>query len=123
MFVALPFHFLCRLLYYLAYSMTRVPVCCRPVYLAHYCGVAPLYHRFYSPERLPMRWGAIAGYGGFALIYWGYRHAIRKRAWIWRRQVPCSLRSVALLKKHCRYWFSFAAMLACGGFGVALLVR
>lgn len=99
MFVALPF-----LIFYASFSLLL------GIYDAH-TGLLPdrftcpllwgglLYHQICLPERLPdALWGAIAGYGGFALIYWGYPPALSERgAWIWRRQVPCSLRSVALL--------------------------
>ncbi|EOG8084630.1 A24 family peptidase [Citrobacter sp. CK184] len=38
-----------------------------------------LYYLCCLPDHLPdALWGAIAGYGGFALLYWGYRLLYRK---------------------------------------------
>ncbi|VEB49074.1 leader peptidase HopD [Salmonella enterica subsp. enterica serovar Havana] len=99
MFVALPF-----LIFYASFSLLL------GIYDAR-TGLLPdrftcpllwgglLYHQICLPERLPdALWGAIAGYGGFALIYWGLSPALSERgAWIWRRQVPRCLRGVALL--------------------------
>ncbi|EEF7432670.1 leader peptidase HopD, partial [Salmonella enterica subsp. enterica serovar Java] len=81
-------------------------------------------HQICLPERLPdALWGAIAGYGGFALIYWGYRLRYQKEGLGYG-----DVKYLAALGAwHC--WerlpllVFLAAMLACGGFGVALLVR
>ncbi|ENI0244064.1 leader peptidase HopD [Salmonella enterica] len=83
-----------------------------------------LYHQICLPERLPdALWGAIAGYSGFALIYWSYRLRYQKEGLGYG-----DVKYLAALGAwHC--WESLpllvflAAMLACGGFGVALLVR
>lgn len=79
MFVALPF-----LIFYASFSLLL------GIYDAR-TGLLPdrftcpllwgglLYHQICLPERLPdALWGAIAGYGGFALIYWGYRLRYQK---------------------------------------------
>lgn len=79
MFVALPF-----LIFYTSFSLLL------GIYDAR-TGLLPdrftcpllwgglLYHQICLPERLPdALWGAIAGYGGFALIYWGYRLRYQK---------------------------------------------
>ncbi len=66
-------------------------------------------------ERLPdALWGAIAGYGGFALLLRGYRLRYQKEgAWIWRRQVPHCLRRRGIVGKLLPLLvFSLAAMLA-----------
>ncbi|EHG8822862.1 prepilin peptidase, partial [Salmonella enterica subsp. diarizonae] len=64
-----------------------------------------------------------AGYGGFALIYWGYRLRYQKEGLGYG-----DVKFLAALGAwHC--WeglpllIFLATMLACGGFGVALLVR
>lgn len=98
MFVALPFLiFMRRSLYYLAYT-TRVPVCYLTGLPVHYCGWSAL-----SPD-LPA--GAFTGCAlGCYRRLWririnllGLSPALSERgAWIWRRQVPCCLRGVALL--------------------------
>ncbi|EGE36422.1 leader peptidase HopD [Salmonella enterica subsp. enterica serovar Gallinarum str. SG9] len=124
MFVALPF-----LIFYASFSLLL------GIYDAR-TGLLPdrftcpllwgglLYHQICLPERLPdALWGAIAGYGGFALIYWGYRLRYQKEGLGYG-----DVKYLASLGAwHC--WETLpllvflAAMLACGGFGVALLVR
>ncbi|AGS27422.1 Leader peptidase hopD [Salmonella enterica subsp. enterica serovar Newport str. USMARC-S3124.1] len=124
MFVALPF-----LIFYASFSLLL------GIYDAR-TGLLPdrftcpllwgglLYHQICLPERLPdALWGAIAGYGGFALIYWGYRLRYQKEGLGYG-----DVKYLAALGAwHC--WETLpllvflAAMLACGGFGVALLVR
>ncbi|EGO1677747.1 leader peptidase HopD [Salmonella enterica] len=124
MFVALPF-----LIFYTSFSLLL------GIYDAR-TGLLPdrftcpslwgglLYHQICLPERLPdALWGAIDGYGGFALIYWGYRLRYQKEGLGYG-----DVKYLAALGTwHC--WETLpllvflAAMLACGGFGVALLVR
>ncbi|AFH47240.1 Leader peptidase (Prepilin peptidase) [Salmonella enterica subsp. enterica serovar Heidelberg str. B182] len=124
MFVALPF-----LIFYASFSLLL------GIYDAR-TGLLPdrftcpllwgglLYHQICLPERLPdALWGAIAGYGGFALIYWGYRLRYQKEGLGYG-----DVKYLAALGAwHC--WETLpllvflAAMLACGRFGVALLVR
>ncbi|ECF6085606.1 leader peptidase HopD [Salmonella enterica] len=124
MFVALPF-----LIFYASFSLLL------GIYDAR-TGLLPdrftcpllwgglLYHQICLPERLPdALWGAIAGYGGFALIYWSYRLRYQKEGLGYG-----DVKYLAALGAwHC--WdrlpllVFLAAILACGGFGVALLVR
>ncbi|VDZ76350.1 leader peptidase HopD [Salmonella bongori] len=99
MFVALPF-----LIFYASFSLLL------GIYDAR-TGLLPdrftcpllwsglIYHQICLPERLPdALWGAIAGYGGFALIYWGLSPVLSERGTrVWRCQIPGSVRSVALL--------------------------
>ncbi|MTH48460.1 prepilin peptidase [Intestinirhabdus alba] len=78
-----------------------------------------LYHLFCIPDRLPDAvWGAVAGYAGFAFIYWGY--------WLLRRREGLGYGDVKFLAAlgawHC--WeplpalVFLAALLGCGGTAV-----
>ncbi len=66
-----------------------------------------LYHQICLPERLPdALWGAIAGYGGFALIYWGYRLRYQKEGLGYGDVKYLAALGRGIVGKHCRYWFS-----------------
>ncbi len=112
MFVALPF-----LIFYASFSLcsadARTGLLCLTGLPVHYCGWSAFITRFCLPERLPdALWGAIAGYGGFALIARTLSPAaLSEGAWIWRRQVPCCLRGVALLGNTAVTEVFLAAML------------
>ncbi len=107
MFVALPFlsFFMHRSLYYLRYT-TRVPVCCLTGFTCPLLWVVCFITRF-AGKRLPdALWGAIAGYGGFALIYWGYRLRYQKEGLSGYGDVKYLAALGRIAGKHCRYWFS-----------------
>lgn len=107
MFVALPF-----LIFYASFSLLL------GIYDAR-TGLLPdrftcpllwgglLYHQICLPERLPdALWGAIAGYGGFALIYWGYRLRYQKEGLGYGDVKYLAALGRGIVGKHCRYWFS-----------------
>ncbi len=116
MFVAhSPFSFLCVVLFITLAYTTRTGLLLTG--LRHCCGGGLLYHQIYLPgDFTDALWGVSSpAIADSRVNYWGYRLRYRRGSGYGDVKVPCCLRGVALLGKHCRYWFSLPAMLACGG--------